>query len=178
MQPAWLDATTAIPGFCREQQNRSGGTASHPATYWWRLREAICRVNFRVWEMLGGSWHPAPSFVCHISPCWGKQTAGNCRTHLSVAAVWCWQALIVNRAICLGFGNRGRRLSRAGGAGDMWRAYVLPAVRRRIQEQEIATRGGALWGSDSLLRGSNGIAAIKCQLAIPRKPWCGWRPRY
>lgn len=52
----------------------------------------------------------------------------------------------------------------------MWRAYVLPAVRRRIQEQEIATRGGALWGSDSLLRGSNGIAAIKCQLAIPRKP--------
>lgn len=48
-------------------------------------------------------------------------------------------------------------------------AYVLPAVRRMC-EQEIITRGSVLWGSDSLLWGSNRISAIKYQLPIPIKP--------
>ena len=87
MQPLCLDVAAVISSFL--QRTTGTGTTSHPATHWWRLREAIFRVNFQVWKMLAGSWHPAPGFVCHISPCWGKQTAGNCRTHLSIAAVWC-----------------------------------------------------------------------------------------
>lgn len=124
--------------FCKELQE-SVRLYSTP------LMKAIFRVNFQVWKCWEEVGTQLP-FVCHISPCWGKQTAGNCRTHLSVAAVWCSQALIVNGAICFGFGNKGRRLSRAGGAGDMLHACELPAVRKRIHEQEIGTKGGCTLG--------------------------------